>query len=129
MVGISESAFLIASLLGNRFAGITIFQRLIPPKERNLKLLGLDARAIPQKPIRSCDLVLEDIARLFDKSHLESVVIPKFERVAIQCVNDGAEVIVADDAWLGPAFSYYGYETLRRRNPCAGSRSYSDKDG
>ena len=107
VVGISESAFLVASCLGNRFAGITVFQRLIPPKERNLKLYGIDTRAIHDKPIRSCDLTLEDVAGLFDEKHLRSVIIPKFERVAMDCVRDGAEVIVADDAWLGPAFSYY----------------------
>lgn len=112
VVGVSESAFLVASCFGSRFAGITVFQRLIPPKERNLKLYGIDTRAIQNRPIRSCDLTLEDVAHLFDENHLKSVIIPKFEQVAFDCVNDGAEVIVADDAWLGPAFSYYNYTKL-----------------
>ena len=109
VVGISESSFLVASLLGDRFAGITVFERLIPPKERNLKFLGMDTRAIQRKPIRSCNLDLNDIAHLFDKKHLQSVIIPKFEQVAKECVKDGADVIIALDAWLGPAFSYYKY--------------------
>ena len=112
VVGISESSFLVASLLGDRFAGITVFERLIPPKERNLRFLGMDARAIQRKPIRSCNLDLNDIAHLFDKNHLQSVIIPKFEAVAKGCVEDGADVIVALDAWLGPAFTFYKYARL-----------------
>jgi len=114
VVGISESSFLVASLLGDRFAGVTVFERLIPPKERNLKFLGMDTRAIQRKPIRSCNLDLNDIAHLFDKKYLHSVIIPKFEGVAKGCIEDGADVIVALDAWLGPAFTYYKYSKLPR---------------
>jgi allantoin racemase len=112
VVGVSESAFLLACMLGSKFAGITVFDILIGPKERNIKLYGLESRAISRNPVRSCELTPEEIAGLFDENILRQKVIPKFEKVAKECIADGAEVIVADDAWLSPAFAYYGYSKI-----------------
>lgn len=108
VVGITESACHLACVLGARFAGITVFRRLIPPKMNLVRFYGLEGRAIPN-PIRSCDLTGEEIAGLFDKDVMESSIKAKFEAVARQCIRDGAEVVICDDAWLAPALSCFEY--------------------
>lgn len=108
VVGITESACHLACVLGAKFAGITVFRRLIPPKAGLIRFYGLEGRAIPN-PIRSCDLTGQDIEGLFDRTIFESSVKPKFEAVAKDCIRDGAEVVICDDAWLAPALSYFEY--------------------
>jgi len=108
VVGITESACHLACVLGAKFAGITVFRRLIPPKANLVRYYGLENRAI-QNPIRSCELTGEDIEGLFDKSVMESRIKPKFEAVARECIKEGAEIIICDDAWLAPALSYFEY--------------------
>jgi allantoin racemase len=108
VVGITESACHLACVLGAKFAGITVFRRLIPPKANLIRYYGLESRAI-QNPIRSCELTGKDIEGLFDKTLMDSSIKPKFEAVARECIKDGAEVIICDDAWLAPALSYFEY--------------------
>jgi allantoin racemase len=114
VVGITESAMHLSCMLGAKFAGITVFRRLIPPKANLVRFYGLESRAIAN-PLRSCDLTGEDIGGLFDKNVMESSIWPKFEAVARQCIDEGAEVIICDDAWLAPALSYFGYFWVRTR--------------
>jgi allantoin racemase len=40
---------------------------------------------------------------------MESSIKPKFEAVAKECIREGAEVIICDDAWLAPALSFFEY--------------------
>jgi len=108
VVGITESACHLACVLGAKFAGITVFRRLIPPKTNLIRSYGLESRAI-QNPIRSCELSGKDVEGLFNKNVMESSIKPKFEAVANECIQDGAEVIICDDAWLAPALSYFEY--------------------
>ena len=49
---------------------------------------------------------------LFDQTVMESSIKPKFEAVAKECVRDGAEVVICDDAWLAPALSHFGYSQV-----------------
>ena len=46
---------------------------------------------------------------MFDKAVMDASIRPKFEAVAKECIKDGAEVIICDDAWLAPALSYFDY--------------------
>lgn len=66
VVGITESACHLACILGARFAGITVFRRLIPNKRNLIRYYGLENRAI-LNPIRSCELTGDDIEGLFEK--------------------------------------------------------------
>jgi len=108
VVGITESACHLACVLGAKFAGITVFRRLIPPKSNLIRFYGLEGRAIPN-PIRSCELTGEDVEGLFNKKVMDASIKPKFEAVAKECIRDGAEVIICADAWLAPALSYFEY--------------------
>jgi allantoin racemase len=113
VVGVTESACHLACLLGAKFAGITVFRRLIPPKSNLIRFYGLESRAI-MNPIRSCELNGQDVEGLFDKKVMEKSIWPKFEAVARECIRDGAEVIICADAWLAPALAYFDYFEIPR---------------
>ncbi len=108
VVGITEAACHLACVLGAKFAGITVFRRLIAPKSNLIRFYGLESRAIPN-PIRSCELTGQEVEGLFDKKVMDGSIKPKFEAVAKECIKDGAEVIICADAWLAPALSYFEY--------------------
>jgi len=94
VVGITESAMHLACLLGARFATIGTDRKSIPLVERNIKLYGLEGRAIA-RPARACEDYNTEIPRWFASvDYTRQYVVPAFERVAKQCIDDGAEVIV-----------------------------------
>lgn len=100
VVGITEAAMHIACQLGSRFALITVDPKCIPILERNIKLYGLEDRAIARKPARvpedpKWQEVVYQMPRWFDSmEYTRENVIPSFEKVAKECIADGAEVIV-----------------------------------
>lgn len=94
VVGITESAMLLACTLGRRFGVITMDQASVPLVEFNLDSYGLAGRAVRNRPVRSPDFY-EDMSRWFrDEDYLHSVVLPRFDAVATELIDDGAEVIV-----------------------------------
>jgi Asp/Glu/hydantoin racemase len=66
----------------------------IPMVEFNLDSYGLRSRAVSHRPVRS-PAFYEDMSRWFrDEHYLRSAVLPRFDAVALELINDGAEVIV-----------------------------------
>lgn len=82
---------------GSQIRGNYGISSIDPPKAGLIRFYGLEGRAIPN-PIRSCDLTGQDMEGLFDRTIFESSVKPKFEAVAKDCIRDGAEVVICDDA-------------------------------
>jgi allantoin racemase len=94
VVGITETAMHLACLLGSKFAAIVVDKRCIPLVERNLRQYGLEARAISRRPVRSTEYG-EDMPQWYASPEFTRAhVIPGFEKVAQECIEDGAEVIV-----------------------------------
>ena len=99
VVGITQAAMLLACQLGSRFALITVDPKCIPLVERNIKLYGLEDRAIARQPVRLPDdpswlSVLAEMPTWFESvEYTRQYVIPAFEKVAKECIEDGAEVI------------------------------------
>ena len=111
VVGIGEASMLLACSLGYKFAVITVAPGVIPTIELDLRMYGLQDRAI-YRPVRSLD-PSSDIELL-----LESVtdphkrLIPNFERVARKCIEDGAEVIIVGCGYYGPILTMQGYNEI-----------------
>jgi allantoin racemase len=111
IVGIGEASLLMALTLGARFAVITVDPGVVPLIEMDLRLYGLENRAI-HRPVRSLDpssdveLLLESIA------DPNARFIPNFERVAKGCIADGAEVIIVGCGYYGPILSSHGYNRI-----------------
>lgn len=100
VVGMSEAAMHFACQLGARFAMIGVDAKSTPLVERNLRLYGLESRAISRRPVRlpegdTFQQVVRQGPLWFDSPEfLREHVIPAFEQVAHACIEDGAEVIV-----------------------------------
>ncbi len=111
VVGIGEAAMLLSTMLGQKFAIITVAPGVIPTIEIDLKLYGLESRAIVN-PVRALDppsdtqLLVESVTNPFKE------LIPRFEKVARECIADGAEVIVVGCGYYGPILSLHGYHQI-----------------
>ena len=111
VVGIGEAAMLLATTLGYKFAVITVAPGVIPTIEVDLRLYGLEDRAI-YRPVRTLDPPsdLELLVESVTDPHRR--LIPNFERVARQCIQEGAEVIVVGCGYYGPILTLHGYSEI-----------------
>lgn len=107
VVGMTEAAMHLACQLGSKFALITINDKCVPILERNLKLSGMEDRAITRKPARAIDdpnweSITHQLPNWFASlDYAREHVIPAFEKVAKECIEDGAEVICTAAGPLG----------------------------
>lgn len=120
VVAMTEAAMQIACRLGSRFALIGVDDKSTPLVERNIRLYGLEGRAIARRPVRiptapgwgGC--VAEGPLWFESPDYVRANVIPAFEQVARECIDEGAEVIVT-------ACALYGCLTLAGYNKVSGS--------
>lgn len=98
VIGMEESAMHIATRLGSKFACIGVDDKSAPLTRRNLRLYGLEDRAIvnpvrvPSDP-KWYELLTNSVKWFESPEFVYENVIPIFERCAKQCIDDGAEVI------------------------------------
>jgi allantoin racemase len=111
VVGIGEAAMLLATTLGSRFAVITVAPGVVPTIEIDLRLYGLEDRAIP-RPVRSLDPPSDADLLVESVTDPHRRLIPNLERVAQGCIQDGAEVIVIGCGYYGPILSQHGYNEI-----------------
>lgn len=111
VIGIGEAASLLALTLGARFAVITVAPGVVPTIEMDLRLYGLESRAI-SRPVRSLDPPSDGALLLESVTDPHARFIPNLERVARQCIADGAEVIVIGCGYYGPILSVHGYHQI-----------------
>ena len=106
VTGAAESGLMVAQLLGSRSAVIAPGDILTATIEQNIRFLGFEDRVIKYKPVRHFDMMpgLIDAFRGNPER-----LIGDFERVAVEAICDGADVIIPGCAWLGSAFSLNGY--------------------
>jgi allantoin racemase len=120
VVGTTQAAIFLACQLGTRFALITLDPKCIPLLEHNIRLYGLEDRAIARKPVRIIDStnwqsVFTTIPTWFTSvEYTRQQVIPRIEKVAKECIEDGAEVICT-------ACAYFGCLTLANYNKVTGT--------
>ncbi len=111
VVSIGEASMLFACSLGYKFAVITVAPGVIPTIELDLRMYGLQERAI-YRPVRSLDPPSDLELLLESVEDPRKRMIPNFERVARQCIADGAEVIVVGCGYYGPILSMHGYNEI-----------------
>lgn len=110
VIGVGESAMMAACMLGRNFGVVTVRKKLIPMVEDNVRRYGLESRLAPGSPIRSCELDEKYYPGMF--TNPAEKAIPLFEAEAQRLVDDGAEVVIAGCASLGPALSMAGYRKV-----------------
>lgn len=111
VVGIGEAAMLLACSLGYKFAVITVAPGVIPTIELDLRMYGLQDRAI-HRPVRALDPPSDAELLVESVTDPHKRMIPNFERVARQCIDDGAEVIIVGCGYYGPILSMHGYNEI-----------------
>lgn len=117
VVGPAESAMMMAQLLGARFAVVTLATEDVYAQgpvyghnavEENLRVLGWESRAIKNRPVRPFSppygpLLIEAYEGRPDR------LIAEFEKHALECVRDGADVVICGCMPYGTALSKAGY--------------------
>jgi allantoin racemase len=115
VIGLGEAAMLVATTIGSKFAIVSVDKNINPNMERALLRYGLDKRAI-YRPIRAVDppiTVCDDIVGYSDPF---KTIIPRIEKVARECIGDGAEVILTGCGYIGPMLSLNGYNKITGTN-------------
>ncbi len=99
-----------ALTLGGKFAFLTVNERYVPIISGNIVTYGLGARAITKQPVRRFAMTFEALSRCLKGQDDEFLA--AFEKTALECIADGADVIVAGGQLFGPVFQKYKYFTV-----------------
>jgi allantoin racemase len=112
VTGAGESGMLIAQLLGNKFAVVTVGPGWIPIIEANICRYGFGERVIKNRPVRQFDLAQEMPALIDAFQGKPERLIMLFETEALKCIEDGADVVIAGCCYVSPLFSLIGYREV-----------------
>ncbi len=103
VVGIAEASMLLASLMGLRFAVVTSDQRYVEEMAETIHLCGMGARAIAQRPVRAINLDEKEFLGCLGGDF--GPLVEDFTGVAQNCIQDGAQVIIAGCGLMSPALT------------------------
>ena len=107
VAGPAEAAFMVAQTLGRRFAMLTVHEGYVPMIERNIRVYGCEARAIARRPVRRFGMTYENLVACLKGSSDE--FLSEFSKTARECIDDGADVIIAGGQLFGPVFQRHSY--------------------
>ncbi|OGP96719.1 MAG: hypothetical protein A2157_04410 [Deltaproteobacteria bacterium RBG_16_47_11] len=110
VTSVAESSYLLAQMLGRKFAVVAMGPRIIPLVELNIKIYGMEDKFIKNKPIRSMNLDYEYLIK-YIKDDDERLIV-EFEKAAKSCIDDGADVIVPGCGYLPPFLTLKGYRQV-----------------
>ena len=107
VVGPGEAAMMTALTLGGKFAFLTVIDGYVPIIERNIRLYGFESRAIARRPVRRFGMSYENLVDALEGR--SDAFLVEFEKTARQCIDDGADVIIAGGQLFGPIFQHYDF--------------------
>ena len=110
VIGCTEAALLLSCSLGSKFGVITVMDEFIPVCEKNIRNYGLESRNSGQ--IKVYQLGKNTFQSLIDMVENPATINPKFEQLCMECINNGAEVIIPACSSLSPATTLLGYTTV-----------------
>ena len=109
VVGLGEASMLVAQMVGKRFAIVTVSDLSVPILERNLLIYQFDSRAIKNRPARVSEY-WEPMIQCFQGR--PETLISSFEKVALELIHDGADVIIAGCGYTAAALTLVGYNQV-----------------
>jgi allantoin racemase len=86
---------------------LTVHEGYVPMLERNIRLYGCEARAISRRPVRRFGMTYENLVASLKGGSDEFLA--EFSKTARECVDDGADVIIAGGQLFGPIFQRHSY--------------------
>ncbi|WP_138466000.1 aspartate/glutamate racemase family protein [Poseidonocella sp. HB161398] len=107
---VSEQAMLAALTMGRRFAVVTVSDKTTVAIERDIRAYALGDRAIT-RPVRAIapESDLGAILAATDPERVAAEIVPRWNKVAEECVRDGAEVVLIGCTFYGPLLRAAGY--------------------
>jgi allantoin racemase len=111
VASVGEQSMLAALAMGRRFAVVTVSAKTTVAIERDLMAYGLLDRAIA-RPVRSIAPESDAALLLGAVEDARRDFIPRFDAVARQCIDDGADVILAGCTYYGPLMRLAGYTSV-----------------
>lgn len=105
--GPGEAAMMTALTFGAKFAFLTVIEGYVPIIERNIRLYGFESRAIARRPVRRFGMTYENLVEALEGRSDEFLA--EFEKTSRQCIEDGADVIIAGGQLFGPIFARYDF--------------------
>lgn len=105
--GPGEAAMMAAMMLGRRFAFLTVNERYVPIIETNIRLYGLESRAISHRPVRCFEMTFEALSKCITDGDDEFVT--GIEKTAQECIRDGADVVIVGGQLFGPAMQRHQF--------------------
>ena len=111
VIGPGESGMLLAQLVGRKFAVVTIHPSVIPRMEENLHLYGWEDRAIKNRPIRYFEPYYFDACVECFRGKPEKLI-TDFEKVALECIEDGADTVIMGCYPAAAALTLAGYREI-----------------
>ena len=120
VVGPAESAMMMAQLIGAKFAVVTLATEDLFTRgpvsgqnvvEQNIRVHGWESRAIKTRPVRPFSPPLSSLL-IEAYNGRPDRLIDEFEKYALECVRDGADVVICGCLPYGTALSKVGYNEV-----------------
>jgi allantoin racemase len=113
VTGLAESSMHLASMMGAKFAVITLTPLFIPPIEANIVKYGMEAKIIRHNPVRCLTLAPEKMQKIdeaaFQGGEVDYTPLREnFTVIARDCIADGAEVLIVGCGGLSPVVKKAG---------------------
>lgn len=108
VIGPCEASMAVGSFIGEKLVMLTIREQFLRLLEHNIRLFGFEGRFITYRPVRWPEKSLW--THIIDAHQGEAEkLIEHFEKIARECVKDGADTILVPGYPFGAALSMAGY--------------------
>lgn len=104
VVGPAEASMHLASMMGNKFAVITSEPDWVEEMEHHLMDLGFGSFVISNRPLRALTIPMDKMFECLMTNHYDPIT-NDFVDVSRQCLDDGADVVIAGCGLISPIFS------------------------
>jgi allantoin racemase len=111
VIGPCEASMAVGSFIGEKFVMLTLREQFIRVLEHNIRLFGFEDRFIKVRPVRYPDQPMWQHIMDAHQGKQEKFL-ELFEKIAIDCIQDGADTILVPGYPFGAALSIAGYKEV-----------------
>lgn len=111
VIGPCEASMAMGSFIGEKFAMLTLRDQFLRTLESNIRLFGFEDRFIKVRPVRWPEEALWPHIMDAHQGKPEKLL-ELFEKIAMDCIKDGADTILVPGYPLGAALSMVGYKKV-----------------
>lgn len=112
VVGPAEASMHLAAIMGNKLAVVTSEPGFVEEMTHYLVTNGFGAFALEHKPVRAMTMPVSQINKNLMSGN-SAAVTRNFLEVAGECLDDGADVIIAGCGVMSPVFTVQGLREVK----------------